>query len=67
MKEEISRVFSYFNNRNVDFNFLYCVAKYPSNSEDLNLSYFSKLKKFMEIAFKDYLFMKQLIVKLHPL
>ena len=34
-EREISRVFSYFNNRNVDFNFLYCVAKYPSNSEDL--------------------------------
>ncbi len=42
---EISRVFSYFNNRKVDFNFLFCVAKYPSSDEDLNLSYFSKLKK----------------------
>ena len=44
-EKEISRVFSYFNNRNVDFNFLYCVAKYPSKPEDLNLSFFSKLKK----------------------
>ncbi len=44
-EREISRVFSFFNNRKVDFNFLYCVAKYPSANEDLNLSYFSKLKK----------------------
>lgn len=44
-EREISRVFSFFNNRKVDFNFLYCVAKYPSSEEDLNLSYFSKLKK----------------------
>jgi len=42
---EISRVFSFLNNRKVDFNFLYCVAKYPSTVKDLNLSYFSKLRE----------------------
>ena len=44
-EREISRVFSFFNNRKVDFNFFYCIAKYPSNETDLNLSYFSKLRK----------------------
>ena len=42
---EISRVFSFLNNRKVDFNFLYCVAKYPSTVKDLNLAYFSKLRE----------------------
>ena len=42
---EISRIFSFLNNRKVDFNFLYCVAKYPSTVKDLNLSYFSKLRE----------------------
>jgi N-acetylneuraminate synthase len=43
--KQISRVFSFFNNRKVDFDFLYCVAKYPSSAKDLNLVYFSKLRE----------------------
>jgi hypothetical protein len=34
---EISSVISFFSSRNIDVNFLYCVAKYPTNSDDLNL------------------------------
>ena len=42
---DIIKVTSYFKNRKVDISFLYCVAKYPSASHDLNLSYFNYLKK----------------------
>lgn len=42
---EISSVISFFSSRNIDVNFLYCVAKYPTNSDDLNLAYFHELKK----------------------
>ena len=45
---DIIKVTSYFKNRKVDISFLYCVAKYPSASHDLNLSYFNYLKKNME-------------------
>ena len=42
---EILKVTSYFTNRKVDISFLYCVAKYPSQANELNLSYFSHLRK----------------------
>ena len=42
---EILKVTSYFKNRNVDISFLYCVAKYPSLANELNLSFFSHLRK----------------------
>ena len=42
---EILKVTSYFINRKVDISFLYCVAKYPSQANELNLSYFSHLRK----------------------
>ncbi len=41
---EIFKTISFFTNRNLDVRFLYCVAKYPTNKEDLNLNYFLKLK-----------------------
>lgn len=41
----IEDIFSFFDNRKVDFSFLYCVAKYPSLTTDINLSYFSYLKE----------------------
>lgn len=44
-KDEISSVISFFSTRNININFLYCVAKYPTNSNDLNLVYFQELKK----------------------
>ena len=42
---EILKVTSYFKNRNVDISFLYCVAKYPSLANELNLSFFDHLRK----------------------
>ena len=42
---DIIKVTSFFKNRNVDISFLYCVAKYPSFANDLNLSFFNYLKK----------------------
>ena len=36
---DIIKVTSYFKNRNVDISFLYCVAKYPTLSNELNLSF----------------------------
>ena len=42
---DIIKVTSYFKNRKVDISFLYCVAKYPSFSNELNLSFFNYLKK----------------------
>ena len=42
---DIIKVISYFKNRKVDISFLYCVAKYPSSSNELNLSFFNYLKK----------------------
>jgi len=42
---EILKATSYFTNRRVDISFLYCVAKYPSSANDLNLSFFNHLKK----------------------
>ena len=42
---DIIKITSYFKNRKVDISFLYCVAKYPSFSNELNLSFFNYLKK----------------------
>jgi N-acetylneuraminate synthase len=42
---DIIKVTSFFLNRKVDISFLYCVAKYPSHSNELNLSFFNYLKK----------------------
>ena len=42
---DIIKITSYFKNRKVDISFLYCVAKYPSSSNELNLSFFNYLKK----------------------
>jgi sialic acid synthase SpsE len=42
---EILKVTSFFKNRNVDISYLYCVAKYPSDLNDLNLSFFKYLRK----------------------
>ena len=41
----IEDIFSFFENRRINFNFLYCVAKYPSEQSEQNLSYFAELKK----------------------
>lgn len=45
-KNEISSVISFFATRKMKVQFLYCVAKYPTLSEDLNLIYFSELRNF---------------------
>ena len=42
---DITKVTSYFKNKKVDVSFLYCVAKYPSASNELNLSFFDYLRK----------------------
>ena len=41
---EISKVISFFKNRNIDTKFLYCVGKYPTKYNELNLSFFKYLK-----------------------
>jgi len=43
-KDEISNVISFFSTRNLNAKFLYCVAKYPTFPEELNLIYFQELK-----------------------
>ena len=43
--DEIDKVYSFFNNRNVKINFFYCVGIYPTNNNDLNLSYFKYLQE----------------------
>lgn len=42
---EISKVISFFNNKKIEINYLYCVGKYPSQYKDINLSFFNKIKK----------------------
>ena len=41
---EIRNTISFFLNRKINTKYLYCVAKYPTNPENLNLSYFSYLR-----------------------
>ena len=43
-ENEIRNTISFFKNRNINVKYLYCVAKYPTNPENLNLSYFSYLR-----------------------
>ena len=43
-ENEIRNTISFFKNRNINVKFLYCVAKYPTNPENLNLSFFSYLR-----------------------
>jgi sialic acid synthase SpsE/D-lyxose ketol-isomerase len=45
-KDEISSVISFFSTRKIKVQFLYCVAKYPTLSSDLNLIYFDEMKQF---------------------
>ena len=41
---EIRNIISFFSNKKKNINYLYCVAKYPTLPQDLNLSYFLKLQ-----------------------
>ncbi len=43
----IRNIVSFFSSdkRNINIKYLYCVAKYPTQPENLNLSYFNELKK----------------------
>lgn len=41
---EIRDIISFFTNRNKNIKYFYCVAKYPTSPQDLNLSYFLKLQ-----------------------
>tara|TARA_X000000950_G_C13910110_1_gene658635 strand:- start:3248 stop:4759 length:1512 start_codon:yes stop_codon:yes gene_type:complete len=45
-KNEISSVISFFSTRKMKVQFLYCVAKYPTLSSDLNLTYFNEMRNF---------------------
>lgn len=42
--EEISNTYQFLTSRVKNINFLYCVAMYPTNPEDLNLSYLMELR-----------------------
>ncbi len=44
-KDEMANVIGFFHNMKMNVKFLYCVAKYPTISKDLNLAYFSEMKK----------------------
>ena len=41
---EIRNTISFFSNKKKNINYLYCVAKYPTEAQNLNLSYFSHLR-----------------------
>ncbi len=43
-EKEIREIISFFRNKLKKIQYLYCVAKYPTKPEHLNLEYFSKLK-----------------------
>jgi sialic acid synthase SpsE/D-lyxose ketol-isomerase len=43
-RSSIRNNISFFTNKNLDVKYLYCVAKYPTKSENLNLEYFKYLK-----------------------
>lgn len=43
--DEISKVISFFSTKNINVKYMYCVAKYPTSSKDLNLSYFKELNQ----------------------
>jgi sialic acid synthase SpsE/mannose-6-phosphate isomerase-like protein (cupin superfamily) len=42
--KEIREIISFFKNKKKNIQYLYCVAKYPTKPENLNLEYFSKLR-----------------------
>ena len=44
-KSEIRNIISFFRSRKMNIKYLFCVAKYPTKPENLNLSYFSHLRK----------------------
>jgi len=44
-EDEIRNTLSFFSNRKINAKYLYCVAKYPTEPENLNLSYFLYLRK----------------------
>ena len=44
-EDDISNIISFFMTRKLNAKFLYCVAKYPTLSSDLNLAYFQELRK----------------------
>ena len=44
-EDDISNIISFFITRKLNAKFLYCVAKYPTSSSDLNLAYFQELRK----------------------
>jgi len=41
---DIKKTISFFNNKNINASFLYCVAKYPTTPENLNLNFFTELR-----------------------
>ncbi len=41
---DIRKTVSFFESKNINVKFLYCVAKYPTEKENLNLSYFKYLR-----------------------
>lgn len=43
-RSSIRNNISFFSNKNLDVKYLYCVAKYPTKPENLNLEYFRYLK-----------------------
>lgn len=43
-EKEIREIISFFRNKKKQIQYLYCVAKYPTNPENLNLEYFSHLR-----------------------
>lgn len=43
-ESKIIRIVSFFASKKINTKFLYCVAKYPTNRENLNLSYFEYLR-----------------------
>ena len=52
--EEIRKTVSFFSNRKMDVSYLYCVAKYPTNPQDLNLSFFNYLKDMYKGKIKGF-------------
>ena len=43
--ETIAKNFSFFNKKNIDIKYLYCVAKYPTEPSKLNLEFFKSLQQ----------------------
>lgn len=41
---QIQKTISFFNNKKINASFLYCVAKYPTNPDNLNLNFFKELR-----------------------